>query len=166
MGNTSEFLQLGERGRVRDNGLARWCYIYDLMRYGSAHDSGLSIFFFCEDQLDTKNKYRSMKIIVGKEWLKEPTLLYEIERYSGFSLKAEVILKTREGVEEKGHPITLHGLHIDGIHIDSLGRNTEWIYTHQEGPQGRMNLNFCKYPRDKNQFFSIVYASGQKPRRP
>ena len=161
MSNTSrEFLQLEERGRVKDERSARWGFVYDLVRHDSTHDSGLSIFFFCEDQLDTKKKYQSMKIIVGKEWLKEPTLLYKIGRYSGFSLKAEVILKTGAGVEEKGHSITMHGLH-----IDSLNPDTEWIYTHQEGPQGNMNLDFCVYPRDKNQLFSIVYADGQKPRR-
>lgn len=162
MGNKSrEFLQLEERGRVKDGGSARWCHVYDLVRHGSTHDSGLSIFFFCEDKLDTKKKYESMKIIVGKEWVNEQTLLYNIGRCPGFSLEAEVIFKTEKGEEEKRHPITLHGLHVDDLNPD-----TGWICTHQEGPRGNMNLDFCVYPRGKNQFYSIVYASGQKPRRP
>lgn len=156
-----EFLQLEEKGRVKDEGSARWRHIYDLMRHGSTPDSSLLIYFFCDDKLDTKKKYKSMKIIVGKEWVNEQTLLCKTGRCHGFSLEAEVILKTEKGEEEKGHPIKLHGLY-----IDSLDPDAGWVHTHQEGPQGNMNLDFCKYPRGKNQFFSIVYPSGQKPRRP
>ena len=155
MGSIS-FLQLKERGRFKGKGSAGVHTLYDL-----THDSGLSIYFFCEDKLDTEKKYKSMKIIVGREWVNEQTLLYKTGRYPGFSLEAEVILKNEKGKEEKGHPIKLHGLHIDDLDPDA-----EWIHTHQEGPQGNMNLDFCVYPRDENQFFSIVYAEGQKPRRP
>lgn len=153
-----KFLQLKENGRIKGEGSASWCYVYDLVRHGSTHDSGLSIFFFCEDKLDTKKKYGSMEIIVGKEWIIQPAILYKIGRCPGFSLKAEVILKTEEGEEEDRHPITMHGLHIDSLNSDGLNSDTWWIHTHQEGPQGNMNLGFCVYPGDNNQFSSIVYA--------
>lgn len=147
--------------------------LYELFRYDSTYDTTEPSLLFTSRYRVLKKRYQLVMVIIRKNDIVSPLLCKRARKSIGFSVKAEIIPKTRS--EEKGekYQVEIPGLYIDNFdnfdnldHFDHFDQATHWVYMHQEGLRDSVDLNFSVDPKDERQLLCVIHACGQKPRKP
>ena len=135
--------------------------LYELFRYDSTYDTAEPSLLFTSRYRIFKKRYQLVMVIIRENDIASALLCKQARKSIGFSVKAEIIPKTRS--EEKGKK---YQVEIPGLYIDNFDPDTHWVYMHQEGLRDSVDLNFSVDPKDERQLLCVIHACGQKPRRP
>lgn len=141
--------------------------LYELFRYDSTYDTTKPSLLFTSRCSILEKRYQLVMVIIRKNDITGPHLCKQKGISIGFSLKAEIIPKTRSEEKGKKYQVEIPGLYIDNFdNFDHSDPATHWVYMHQEGLRDSVDLNFSVDPKDERQLLCVIHACGQKPRRP